>query len=88
MQTVADELSKELSLGHFVIANFNRSLVHESSFGHFSPVGTKVNGMFLVLDVARYKFAPTFVPQADLVAAMASFDAQALRSRGFVSVWA
>jgi len=85
---VADALSKELGLGHFVIANFNRSLVHQGNGGHFSPVGAKVNDMFLVLDVARYKYKPTFVPQADLVEAMASFDAQALHSRGFVSVWA
>jgi len=85
---VAAQIKDHLKQGRYVIANFNRKLVHEEGGGHFSPIGAFINGYFLLLDVARYKYMPTFIPEDALVQAMASFDPQSARGRGYVAVWA
>jgi hypothetical protein len=53
---VAAHIKQHLALGHHVIANFDRRLVHEEGSGHFSPVGCAEDGHMLILDVARYKY--------------------------------
>ena len=87
-ESMVAEMEKQLSLGNGVIANYDRSKVHQSSVGggHFSPLGGSIDGYFLVLDVARFKFRPAFIPHADLVAGMQSVDSQSGKPRGFVAV--
>ena len=86
-ETFATSLRGHLEEKHFVIANFERSAIHQKAGGHFSPLGGFVEGYFLLLDVARYKYAPIFVPSADLIQAMSTKDAQSLKTRGFVAIW-
>jgi len=82
-----DSMVSHLEANHFVIANFERSLIHEKTGGHFSPIAGVVDGRLLILDVARYKYPPVFVPISDVVDAMSKVDLQSGVSRGFVAVW-
>lgn len=86
-ENFAASMRDHIETKHFVIANFDRSLVHQKPGGHFSPIGGYVEGYFLILDVARYKYAPVFVPCADLVAAMGKRDEQSGMARGYVAIW-
>jgi len=85
-ESFRQDLIDHLNAGNFVIANFDRALVHERTGGHFSPVAGFIDGYFLVLDVARYKFPPVFVPSEDLVKAMASRDLQSGANRGYCAL--
>lgn len=59
-----------------VMVNFQRSVVHESGGGHWSPVGSYSAEIdaFLLLDVAKYKFPATWVPANMLYHAMVTTD--------------
>jgi len=87
-ETAIAQIRDHLKQNHYVVTNFDRKLVHEEGGGHFSPIGASVEGMFLILDVARYKYQPTWVPEESLVAAMKTRDVtQSGKSRGFVAIW-
>jgi len=75
-----------INAGAAVVANFDRRVAHEVGGGHFSPLGGSVAGYFFVLDVARYRYQPVFVPHDAFVAAMATPDDDQAdgKSRGFV----
>jgi hypothetical protein len=71
-----------------VLVNFLRSpLAHEGG-GHFCPLGAYHQGTdrFLVMDVARYKYAPWWIPAADLFRAMQTPDSTAGKNRGYLLV--
>ena len=77
--------------GHFVIVNYLRKALGEETGGHISPLAAydAKADRFLILDVARYKYPPVWVKDADLFAAMNTPDAaNDGRSRGFVLVTA
>ena len=63
--------------GHFVIVNYLRTALGQQRYGHISPLGAydRRSDRFLILDVARYKYPPTWVRTADLFAAMNTIDA-------------
>ncbi|KAH9261667.1 hypothetical protein BASA82_000052 [Batrachochytrium salamandrivorans] len=73
--------------GHVVVANFQRSVLHQPAGGHFSPLAGMVNNRVLVLDVARYKYYPVFASVHDMVKSMMTFDEQSQAMRGFCAVW-
>jgi glutathione gamma-glutamylcysteinyltransferase len=52
--------------------------------GHFSPVGGYHKGrdLVLILDTARFKYPPHWVPLSELHAAMAHLDSATGRPRG------
>ena len=79
---------------HAVLANFLRSklgqepsgLIEREAAGHWSPLGAydQKSDRFLLLDVARYKYPPVWVPASDLFAAMQTTDLASGSSRGFI----
>ena len=60
-----------------IIVNFDRAALDQEGYGHFSPLASfsVSQNAFLLLDVAKYKYPPVWVPANRLVAAMATVDA-------------
>jgi hypothetical protein len=59
-----------------VIINFHRTSLGQAGGGHFSPLAAynSQERMFLLMDVAKYKYPPVWVPAETLYAAMATED--------------
>lgn len=74
--------------GPAVIVSFGRAALGQTGDGHYSPVGGfhPEKDLVLVLDVARFKYPPFWVPLATLHAAMLPHDPDTGRSRGWVVV--
>ncbi|MDP2313723.1 MAG: phytochelatin synthase family protein [Pseudomonadota bacterium] len=72
--------------GPTVIASFDRAGLGQTGEGHYSPIGGYHPGadLALVLDVARFKYPPFWVPVSRLHAAMVAPDRETGRSRGWV----
>jgi hypothetical protein len=68
-----------------IISNFDRQVVHQAGGGHHSPVGLydKSTDSVLLLDVARYKYPPSWLPVETLFLAMSGGDPIAEHSRGW-----
>ncbi len=81
-------LSVRSPAGPFVIANYDRQALGQTGTGHFSPLAAlhEASDRVLVLDVARFKYPPHWVPVASLWQAMASIDPDTGRARGYLSV--
>ncbi len=71
-----------------IIVSYSRPALNQTGSGHFSPIGAYnvEKDMVLVLDVARFKLPPHWVPLQDLHAAMAHVDAESGKPRGFLIV--
>lgn len=69
----------------FIIANFDREVLGQTGSGHFSPVGGyhRERDLVLIMDVARFKYPPWWVPVHDLWKAMGVRDPQTQESRGY-----
>ncbi|MBD2104977.1 phytochelatin synthase family protein [Leptolyngbya sp. FACHB-261] len=74
--------------GNFVLVNYLRGKIGQERGGHISPLAAydQESDRFLILDVARYKYPPVWVKAEDLWEAMATTDATAGKTRGFVLV--
>ena len=72
--------------GPVLIANYSRSAVGQSGSGHFSPIGgfDAATDQALVLDTARFKYPPHWMPVELLFAAMQERDADTGDSRGWM----
>mmetsp|Transcript_30067 Transcript_30067/g.101368 ORF Transcript_30067/g.101368 Transcript_30067/m.101368 type:complete len:240 (-) Transcript_30067:47-766(-) len=84
-ETFRDILAGALGREAYVVANFFRGgLGEDGGYGHFSPIVAfnRQHDMALVLDVARYKYGPLWVPLAELAAAMDTFDSSSGKQRG------
>lgn len=59
-----------------VLVNYDRSLIGQTGGGHWSPVGSYSEkwDAFLILDVAKYKYPPVWIPAERLFSAMATVD--------------
>lgn len=64
---------------------FDRQILGQTGTGHYSPVGAfnENADMILVLDVARFKYPPYWVPVELMWRAMCTHDPDTQRSRGF-----
>lgn len=84
-KTVVGQLNSEMS---YVLVNYLRKAVGQSSGGHISPVAAyhKTSDSFLILDVSQYKYPPVWIPAGVLWASMAEVDAESKISRGYVVV--
>jgi hypothetical protein len=73
-----------------VIVNYDRAVLGQNGSGHVSPIGAydEETDSVLVLDVARYKYPPVWVPFSTMFDAMQSVDTGSNRSRGIVVVGA
>lgn len=80
----------------FIIVNFLRSGLDEDPkgpieakiAGHFSPIAAydEASDSVLMLDVARYKYPPLWIPTAQLFAAMNTTDIDSGKTRGYLVV--
>jgi hypothetical protein len=81
----------EANLGHegdFLLVNYARDALGQAGFGHISPVAAydRDTEQVLILDTARHKYPPTWVPVERLFAAMNTVDSSSGKKRGFVEV--
>ncbi len=76
--------------GPVVIAGYDRAALGQTGAGHFSPVGGYHEGrdLALLLDVARFKYPPHWVPLTRLFEAMEPIDAGTGRPRGWLTLTA
>lgn len=89
LESFRSEASKNLATaGDFVIVNWDRAGVGMDTMGHISPLGAydEASDKFLLMDVARYKYAPHWVDAAALFRAMSTNDLSSGGTRGWVSV--
>lgn len=72
-----------------LVVSYDRGTLGQTGSGHFSPVGGYHAGRdrVLILDVARFKYPPHWVPLEALFQAMLPRDAATARSRGYVLFW-
>jgi hypothetical protein len=70
----------------YVVVNYWRAALGQIGPGHFSPIAAfhEKSDRFLVLDVARYKYAPWWAEAPALWKAMDSEDPAAGETRGFL----
>ncbi|DBB18600.1 TPA: hypothetical protein ACH3X3_000227 [Trebouxia sp. C0006] len=69
-----------------VIVSYSRKQFLQTGDGHFSPIGGfhASKDMVLILDTARFKYPPHWVPMAQLHQAMAAVDPATGKARGFI----
>lgn len=74
--------------GPVLIANYSRSAVGQTGGGHFSPLGgfDAATDQALVLDTARFKYPPHWMPVELLFAAMEERDGDTGETRGWMSL--
>lgn len=72
----------------YVVVNYWRAALGQVGPGHFSPIAAyhEKSDRFLVLDVARYKYAPWWAEAPALWGAMHSEDPASGEMRGFLLV--
>ena len=80
--------SLDSSTTKIIIVSYSRPALNQTGSGHFSPIGAYhvEKDMVLVLDVARFKLPPHWLPLKDLHAAMAHVDSDSGKPRGFLTV--
>ena len=71
-----------------MIVSYDRRALGQTGDGHFSPVGGyhASSDHVLILDVARFKYPPHWVPLPALYSAMQPADAATARPRGWVAL--
>jgi glutathione gamma-glutamylcysteinyltransferase len=72
--------------GPHLIAGYSRRALGQTGDGHFSPIGGyhRERDLVLVLDVARFKYPPHWVPLGLLWESMAPLDPVTNRPRGYL----
>lgn len=80
------ERAGRLANNSVVIASYSRNELEQTGGGHFSPIGGYHPGrdLALLMDVARFKYPPHWVPLEDLHRAMLGVDPITGRGRGWV----
>jgi len=75
--------------GCFLVTSFARSALHQTGDGHFSPIAAyhPPTDSCLVLDVARFKYAPYWVDVKHLYDAMIPHDMATNKSRGWILMY-
>lgn len=74
--------------GRFVLANYFRASLGQVGGGHWSSLAAydAISDRVLILDVAKYKYAPSWVNISSLREAIATLDTTSNQSRGLVVV--
>ena len=74
--------------GVVLIAAYDRAAVGQTGTGHYSPIGGyhPARDLVLLLDVARFKYPPHWLPLERLAAAMHPHDPATGRPRGWVEL--
>jgi glutathione gamma-glutamylcysteinyltransferase len=81
-------LTEDTREGSVLIASYDRRTLGQTGGGHFSPIGGyhRTRDLVLVLDVARFKYPPHWLPAPLLFEAMLPLDPATGRARGWLSV--
>ena len=81
-----EERSDEPHKAVVMITSYSRRALQQSGSGHFSPIGgyQEDRDMVLIMDVARFKYPPHWVPLEALYQAMQPIDSDTCRSRGYM----
>ncbi|XP_039156076.1 glutathione gamma-glutamylcysteinyltransferase 1-like [Eucalyptus grandis] len=71
-----------------LVSSYDRATLKQAGSGHFSPIGGYHEGsdMVLILDVARFKYPPHWVPLTLLWKAMDTVDKTTRGTRGFMLI--
>jgi len=71
-----------------VIASYSRARLGQTGSGHFSPIGGyhAARDLVLLLDVARFKYPPHWVPLRELYDAMVDPDPVTGKARGWIEL--
>jgi len=87
-RTVVAQTASSTEANSFVIVNFSRKSLGQTGDGHFSPVGGfhANRDLALVLDVARFKYPPFWVPIEHLWRSMSAVDEATDMARGYFLV--
>ena len=69
----------------FVVCSYSRRVLRQTGDGHFAPIGGYHPGedLVLILDTARFKSPPHWVPLTTLWEAMLAIDKETGLNRGF-----
>jgi ATP sulfurylase len=69
----------------FIVCSYSRTAFSQTGDGHFSPIGGyhPEQDMVLMLDTARFKYPPHWVPLPLLWDAMLAIDRTTGKTRGF-----
>jgi glutathione gamma-glutamylcysteinyltransferase len=80
------ERSVRADAGPFLVAAYDRAALGQTGAGHYSPIGAwnQRRDLVLVLDVARFKYPPHWVPTSRLHQAMCTLDADSGLMRGWM----
>lgn len=83
-----DALEQAAKAEAVLVASYDRAVLGQTGSGHFSPIGGYHRGkdLVLILDVARFKYPPHWVPAAMLWQAMDTLDPATGAARGWVSL--
>jgi hypothetical protein len=75
----------DVSFPRRLVVAFDRRILGQTGTGHYSPIGAyhEKSDMLLVMDVARFKYPPYWVPVEVMWKAMRTVDPETRRSRGF-----
>src|SRR5205814_968114 len=87
-QVFREDAKKVLSSGGGLIVNYHRKDVGQPGGGHFSPLAAyhEKSDSFLVYDVTRYKYPPSWVNTKELWNAMHTTDKTSGKTRGYLVV--
>ena len=87
-KTKVIEVSQNSDANQFIIVNFSRKHLGQTGIGHFSPIGGyhAAFDLALILDVARFKYPPYWVPLKQLWESMGEEDVHSRESRGYFLV--
>jgi glutathione gamma-glutamylcysteinyltransferase len=69
-----------------MIVSYQRGTLKQSGSGHFSPIGSyhPLEDKVLIMDVARFKYPPHWVPLSLLYEALLPIDLDTGKSRGYL----
>lgn len=87
-RAVVERQARSTGATEALVVSYSREALGQTGDGHFSPIGGyhRARDLCLILDTARFKYPPHWVPTADLWEAMRRLDRSTGKPRGFVRV--
>ena len=81
-----ERISREQEKHTVMIASYSRKTFGQTGTGHFSPIAAynPIKDMALIMDVARFKYPPHWVPVALLHQSLQTIDEDTGKSRGYM----
>lgn len=83
-----NKLLNSMKAGKYIIINYKRADMDAQGGGHFSPLAAynPNKDMWLLMDVARYKYPPAWIKTSDLYKAIQAKDSSSNKPRGIIIV--